>query len=136
MTEGVQPQQLLCWVPFWLFSFWILCCFMPWHFVNWSWLNYPFNMQVISFLLFRLVFWHSCIRTCVHVVIQFSWYNKKLTSRFCRMVQNTWPRKQIVHIYFSLSLWWGMSRLCLQFKHHHYNTNEDPQFDQHWRSSF
>ena len=186
MTEGVQPLQLLCWVPFWLFSFWILCCFMPWHFVNWSWLNYPFNMQVISFLLFRLVFWHSCIRTCVHVVIQFSWYNKKLTSRFCRMVQNTWPRKQIVHMYFSLSLWqwrsymslcqptpiksgksneipisssfdpnllmektptvssagfapalwWGMSRLCLQFKHHHYNTNEDPQFDQHWRSSF
>ena len=61
---------------------------------------------------------------------------QKLTSQFCRMVQNTWPRKQIVHLYFSLSLWWGMSRLCLQFKHHQYNTNEDPQFDQHWRSSF
>ena len=83
MTEGVQPQQLLCWVPFWLFSFWILCCFMPWHFVNWSWLNYPFNMQVISFLLFRPpVFWHSCIKTCVHVVIQFPGSTKNWLLNF------------------------------------------------------
>ena len=71
-----------------LIVFFLNFIFMPWHFVNWSWLKYPFNMKVISFLLFRpSVFWHSCIKTCVHVVIQFSWFNKKLTSWFCRMIQ-------------------------------------------------